>query len=570
MESVQGGVDERVAEQVRLGGYTLLERVGEGGMGFVHRAVDAQSNTVAVKLLRPNVASDVESRQRFAREARVLARVRGDHVAEVIDSDLAAETPYLVTRFVSGPPLHDVVAKQGVLSGADLADLAGDLADALCSIHSAGVVHRDLKPGNVLIHDGIAVVIDFGIAQIADETRLTMPGMVYGTPGYVAPEVLSGGAVTPAADIHAWATTVTFAATNRAPFGKGGLTTIAYRVLNDDVDLTGCPPWLVPVLRRCLAKDPLDRPTAPELLLWLEEGEEPDDVRKYPAGRIPTVVVPVRQPVEDGTPQAGPEIVQPYDWTREPPSPTRQYTAVAPSAAAAPSPSTGQLPVAEPSPPVKAQSGPFNLARADQRNLHPVVTVLLFGTLTALAATLPIVALVALVCWLLGVRMVDRATLQLERRRTGKGRRRSDGWAVAGAMPWHGTRSLLFTTLTLPVALAGAFVVAAILVLGMLAGNVTPPLALVTAVGALGTAALAWWGIEGESVQRGSLRVLNTVLKPRWLAITVAALLSVAIIGLLTLATVEPVNPWPFGEFHLPGRLGDLVGNWIGAPTQSG
>lgn len=567
MESVQGGVDERVAEQVRLGGYTLLERVGEGGMGFVHRAVDSQSNTVAVKLLRPNVASDVESRQRFAREARVLARVRGDHVAEVIDSDLAAETPYLVTRFVSGPPLHDVVAKHGVLSGADLADLAGDLADALCSIHSAGVVHRDLKPGNVLIHDGVAIVIDFGIAQIADETRLTMPGMVYGTPGYVAPEVLSGGAVTPAADIHAWATTVTFAATNRAPFGKGGLTTIAYRVLNDDVDLTGCPPWLVPVLKRCLAKDPLDRPTAPELLLWLEEGEEPADVRNYPAGRIPTFVVPVQPSADPVTPQAGPDIVQPYDWTREPPSPTRQYTAVAPSAAAAPS--TGQLPVAEPTPapPVKAQAGPFNLSRADQRNLHPVVTVLLFGTLTALAATLPIVALGGLVCWLLGVRMVDRAAQQLERRRTGKGRRRTDGWAVAGAMPWHGTRSLLFTTLTLPIALAGAFVVAAILVLGMLAGNVTPPLALVTAVGVLGAAALAWWGIEGESVQRGSIRVLNTLLKPRWLAITVAALLSVAIVGLVALATVEPVNPWPFGEFQLPGRLGDLVGNWIGGPS---
>src|SRR5690606_36417135 len=222
--SVHGeGFESATVELMRLDGYVLHERIGEGGMGVVYQAVDPRGRTVAVKLLKPQISADPEVRRRFAREARVLSRVRGNHVAEVLDADVLAETPYVVTRYVAGPSLHEVITNGGPHEGGDMADLAGDLADALDSIHAAGIVRRDLKPGNVLIKDGIAVVIDFGIAQFVDETRWTRTGLVYGTPGYVAPEVLSGGEVSEAADIHAWAATVAFAATGRSPFGSGPL-----------------------------------------------------------------------------------------------------------------------------------------------------------------------------------------------------------------------------------------------------------------------------------------------------------------------------------------------------------
>src|SRR5579875_1748773 len=147
----------------RLGPYSLAERLGEGGMGVVYRAVGPDGRQVAVKALRQVLASDDSARRRLAREVDTMRRVRSPYVAEVLDADLTSDPPYIVTRYVSGQTLDQVVAESGPLTG-----LASGLAAALEAIHAAGVVHRDLKPGNVMLTGGAPVVIDFGIAQAPD------------------------------------------------------------------------------------------------------------------------------------------------------------------------------------------------------------------------------------------------------------------------------------------------------------------------------------------------------------------------------------------------------------------
>ena len=194
-----------------------------------------------------------------------MRRVRSPYVAEVLDTDVTSETPYIVTRYVPGRTLDEVVTEEGPLSGARLIRLAAGLADALAAIHAAGVVHRDLKPGNVMLMNGDPVVIDFGIAQALDSTRLTMTGMFMGTPGYLSPEVIEGQNSTSFSDVHAWGATVAFAATGRPPFGTGSYETIFYRIVNGKPDLTGVAAPLGELLAAALRRDPAQRPAALQL-----------------------------------------------------------------------------------------------------------------------------------------------------------------------------------------------------------------------------------------------------------------------------------------------------------------
>jgi hypothetical protein len=249
----------------RLGAYRLLDRIGEGGMGVVYLARDQGHRTVALKVLRSSVAGDPTARRRLAREVETMQRVRSPNVAEVIDADLTGDVPYIVTRFVPGRTLDDTVTQCGPLRGAALAQLATGLADALVAVHAAGVVHRDLKPGNVMLLHDTPVVIDFGIAQGPDATRLTMTGMFMGTPGYLAPEVIEGRPSSEASDVHAWGATVGFAATGRPPFGTGSYETIFYRIVSGQADLSSAPAALLPLLAAALARDPAHRPSAIQL-----------------------------------------------------------------------------------------------------------------------------------------------------------------------------------------------------------------------------------------------------------------------------------------------------------------
>src|SRR6266704_7146414 len=217
-------IQDRLSD--RLGPYRLLDRIGEGGMGVVHLAADSENRLVAIKVLRPQTAGDATARRRLAREVETMRRVRSPYVAEVIDADVTGEFPYIVTRFVSGPTLDEMVRTRGPLSGPGLRRLAHGMAEALTAIHAAGVVHRDLKPGNVMLTDDRSIVIDFGIAQTGDATRLTQTGLVMGTPGYLAPGVIAGEPSSPASDVHSWGSTMSFAATGHLPFGGGSYETI--------------------------------------------------------------------------------------------------------------------------------------------------------------------------------------------------------------------------------------------------------------------------------------------------------------------------------------------------------
>ncbi|TDC62567.1 serine/threonine protein kinase [Actinomadura sp. GC306] len=250
----------------RIGHYRVLDTLGEGGMGVVYLGADSEGRNVAIKVLRPAVAGDATARRRLAREVDSMRRVHSPHVAEILDADVTAERPYIVTQYVPGNTLEEVVEESGPVYGQALQRLAVGLASALSAIHGAGIVHRDLKPGNVMLVDGEPVVIDFGIAQAADATRLTATGMVIGTPGYLAPEIIEGEDAGPPSDVHAWAGTVAYAATGRPPFGSGTFESIFYKIMQGTPDLDGVPDALLPVLRSAMARNPAERPTGVALV----------------------------------------------------------------------------------------------------------------------------------------------------------------------------------------------------------------------------------------------------------------------------------------------------------------
>ena len=249
----------------RLGPYRLVRRLGEGGMGVVYLASDASGVQVALKALHPGLAQESNARRRMSREVETMRRVRSRYVAEVLDADLDGDPPYIVTRYVPGLSLDEVVDSAGPLTGPALGRLAYGLAEALSAVHAAGVVHRDLKPGNVMIADGEPVVIDFGIAHLPETTRLTLTGMFMGTPGYLAPEVIEGKESGTASDVHSWAATVAFAGTGRPPYGTGPFETIFYRIVHGAPNLDTLPAPLQPIIVDALSRNPAMRPSASDL-----------------------------------------------------------------------------------------------------------------------------------------------------------------------------------------------------------------------------------------------------------------------------------------------------------------
>ncbi|GAA3226779.1 serine/threonine-protein kinase [Nonomuraea helvata] len=245
----------------KVGPYTLVERLGRGGMGEVYLAHNRRGERVALKVLH-DLAEDQTHRVRLEREVRALRRVESPYVAKVLDADLNGARPYLVMEHIEGVTLLDRVRQSGPLDVSELVDMAQGIAAALAIIHAAGVVHRDLKPGNIIMGAQGPVLIDFGIAQVLDATRLTMTGTFLGTPGYTAPEIFADEQVDSPADVHAWAATVAFAATGRPTFGRGTAEAQMYAVLNGQADLKGVPVELLPLVRAALNREPCKRPTA--------------------------------------------------------------------------------------------------------------------------------------------------------------------------------------------------------------------------------------------------------------------------------------------------------------------
>ncbi|WCN02585.1 serine/threonine-protein kinase [Streptomyces sp. M92] len=372
-----------------IAGYRLRARLGEGGMGVVYLSHTRGGQPVALKVVRRDYAQDPEFRRRFAHEVAAARRVQGPYTAPVLDSLTDGPEPWLAIGYVPGPSLASAVYQHGPLPLRTVLQLVAGMAEALQTIHAAGVVHRDLKPSNVLLASDGPRVIDFGIARAADTTALTGTDVRLGTPAYMAPEQAMGGDVTPALDIFALGLVAYFAATGRHPFGEGSSPALLYRIVSNEPDLTACPDELRGLVAACLAKEADARPTPARVIetchtlagtsgLARQEGwwlptpvaqqiaHQEHTLRLYsapgPADAVPPLPSPV--PTRPGLPpQAAFAAAAP---TRPASSPAEAFMAAAPTAPSQPPQVIGG----------PAQQGPAATGEPSRRRRGPLVATL--------------------------------------------------------------------------------------------------------------------------------------------------------------------------------------------------
>ncbi len=375
----------------RIGAYRLLGRLGEGGMGQVFLARSDRGRTVALKLVRRELAERPEFRARFRQEVHAAHRVGGAWTAPVLDSDTEAPVPWVATGYVAGPSLQRIVSGRpgapvtasgayGPLPARSVRFLGSGLAHALQHIHGAGLIHRDLKPSNVLMTIDGPRVIDFGIARALESVAdgdLTRTGVLVGSPGFMAPEQVRGERVTTACDVFCLGSVLAYAASGRLPFGtaeRGGVHALMFRIAQEDPDLTGVPQELAGVVRDCLAKDPAARPGTDEILARL--GETDADEPWLPAtllaqlGRQAVGLLDAEDPEEPDTPETpgrpgsprGPESPHAPETPRTQESPHPPETPRTPESPHPPK--TPRTPVSPPRPagPVVPPSGSRTLA----------------------------------------------------------------------------------------------------------------------------------------------------------------------------------------------------------------
>ncbi len=552
-----------------VGGYALRARLGEGGMGVVHLGQKPGERPVAIKVLRPHVVGDDEARRRLAREVSSLSRVRSRRIAEIVDADPWGEIPYVATRYVPGLSLHDHVQEEGALDGHDLLWFADCLAEALEAVHDVGVLHRDIKPSNVIMEGRTPILIDFGLARVADDSRITMTGWLLGTPGYLAPEILYGDDATAASDVHAWAATVAYAGTGRAPFGRGPSVAIMDRVRRGEHDLSGLDPVLLPLVVEALAPDAEDRPSLDEVRDWLEElaGGEPREpsapadpvTLPYVAGvrqdleaptAVGTGVVPPAPPVpvhwsdewnevrhdqdddlyDDGRTQGWGEAgTMPHRQTRVLPDGSREY-------------------VSDYGPPAREQ------VPAGERFRRALSLLALGGVVTGGIAYAPYLALAVLflAVWLL--RSGSLAAASAGGRRDRRGIKWYDGIQLLLAAPWHVVAGLGGTLVLLLWSVGIAAAVALLCFAGSL--SILTSLAVIGGFVAIGL----WWGPGAERVRSPIHRAVDPLARRGvpWLLTTllVAALGS----GLGAAASDQgtswaPYDDAPFAGVRLPAWL---------------
>ena len=505
-----------------LGGYVLQGVVGQGASGTVYRAKDADGLTVAFKLLHPNLAVDAAARQRLRREVELLQRIKAPSVARVVDAETQQAEAFVVTELIEGTSLESYLAQHDPYSGQELALLAEDLVQAVDLIHQAGVVHRDLKPSNVMLRpDGSVVLIDFGLAQEDNWSRLTGTGLIAGTPGFVAPELLRGAEVGPGADRWAAAALLLSAATGRPPFGTGTVEKVLARVLENDADTDGLDPSLAGWLTRATLPDPAMRLQLEPLVMGLAalaRGEE---------ALPPTLVAPVTDnagSIEsgDGAPWPAPSTTplwqdQPVaePWPESPPG------AGAPQAAHQADFQAGQ----------PLWPGGLGTQWQEPGDL-PKATSMVSLALWLLASTWALhwpwpAGLGAVAVLLLGrtAWVGNRAVLARQRR---FGSRRMDPARTAVGLPWYLLRALVGL---LPGLILGGAVAAG--GYWLVQRQTTWDLAVVGAVAVAMASLLAWWGPASSPTRFGQRLVLRTLAPPWWSRALIGA---AAIAGALALA----------------------------------
>ncbi|MEV5568479.1 serine/threonine-protein kinase [Spirillospora sp. NPDC052269] len=280
----------------RLGPYRIARVLGRGGMGTVYLAEAPDGRRVAIKVLHPSAARAADFRERFRREVTAALQVRPFCTAPVLDASFDGEPLYVVTEYVQGPTLEDVILRHGPRRGSDLEGLAAGVATALAAIHGAGVVHRDLKPANILLSPFGPRVIDFGIARtLGVDLPMTQANLTMGTPSFMAPEGLAGEPITTAADVFSWGCVIAFAGTGRLPFDGGTVAEMLYRTVHGTPDLDGlAPPRLRDLVERATRRDPARRPTATELLEELIGVPDPERAAAHLPGRPPAEPDPGR------------------------------------------------------------------------------------------------------------------------------------------------------------------------------------------------------------------------------------------------------------------------------------
>ncbi|MCL9797183.1 serine/threonine-protein kinase, partial [Frankia sp. AgKG'84/4] len=258
----------RSGDPERIARFALAARLGSGGMGVVYLGTDdLTGQSVAIKVIRSDFSADPEFRSRFRREIDAARAVGGACTARLVDANPDAEDPWMATELIPGQSLAESIATRGAMEMPTVVALAAGLAEALSAIHGAGIIHRDLKPGNVILSTDGPKVIDFGIAAAVDATAATRTGVLLGSPGYMAPEQVTGhGEVGPAADVFAWGLTVLYAATGKPPFGTGRADALLYRVVHSEADTADVPARLLPAVTAALVKDVAGRPSASDLL----------------------------------------------------------------------------------------------------------------------------------------------------------------------------------------------------------------------------------------------------------------------------------------------------------------
>lgn len=256
----------RLEDPDEIAGFRLAARLGSGGMGTVYLSHMPDGQPTALKVIRQELAEGPDFRRQFEREIAAARRVQGPFTMPVLESDSEGPVPWLATGYVAGPSLGEAVSIHGQLPDRMAVQLMSGVAEALATIHAAGVVHRDLKPSNVLLATDGPRVIDFGIARAADATTRTASDRRVGTPGFMAPEQVRGEEVTAQADMFALGLLICFAATGRGAFGRGEPDALLYRIVHDEPDLSRCPAGLREIVAACLAKDPAARPGPAQVL----------------------------------------------------------------------------------------------------------------------------------------------------------------------------------------------------------------------------------------------------------------------------------------------------------------